>query len=133
MRQADVDRIIGGSKSGVSSGGGLSYMMWFYPGGLQLDINGDTVVRCSCSGYSIKRSPTTPPPLTDAILEVRLSQGMSVSEVAAIAGPPRYGVVTEAGTKDLFYPQPGIAVEYANGVLARWRRVITYDDKPPTD
>jgi hypothetical protein len=131
MRQADVDRILGGGKSGFSSGGGFSYMMWSYPDGLQLDTHGDKVVRCVCSGYSIKGSPATPPPLTDAILEGRLAKGMSPSEVGVIAGPPRYGVETEAGTTDLYYPQPGIAVEYASGVLVRWRRVVVYEDGPP--
>jgi hypothetical protein len=106
-------------------------MMWVYPDGLHVDTDGGRVVRCKSNGYKVSGSPDPPSPLTDAVLEGRLKKGMSPPEVAAVAGPPQYGVETEAGTIDVFYPQPGIAVEYAGGVLVRWRRVITYESMQP--
>lgn len=129
LHQEDVDRFIDGSKAGVSSGGCISYMMWSYSDGLQLDTDCGKVVRCNCGGFTITGSPNVPSPLTDAMLELRLRKGMSPPEVSAVAGTPKYGVETDDGKTEVYYPDPGIAVEYVDGIMSRWRRVVYYKEE----
>ncbi|WP_020469622.1 hypothetical protein [Zavarzinella formosa] len=129
MRQEEVDHIAGASKCGSSGGGSIAYMMWWYPDNLSVDTNVNLVVRCSLVETTVS-GPNPIAGLTDVYLNSKLTTGMSPAEVAAEAGPARYGVETETGTVELLYPRPGIVVEYSGGVLARWRRVVRHEEKP---
>lgn len=127
MEVAEINRRIGTPGCTMSTGAALNFTS-LYCNALCVYSDGVTVYSANCSN-AIADGLNPRSTLEDAYLETKLSAGMSARQAESTLGAPKYGVETQSGNVELFYPEHEVIVEYADGSLVRWRKSVTYRER----